>query len=293
MASVGLIDLDRTGFPNLALMKLSAWLKEQGNKTALTEPLFANGFDEVYASKVFSWGDVPPLPEYTDVAGSGVNLKVKLPQAVECICPDYALYGLDYSVGFLTRGCINHCPWCIVPEKEGPIAPAADIDEFLRHDKAVLMDNNVLACDWGLQQIEKIASLPVRVDFNQGLDARLIGHKEAKLLAKVKWLQPIRLACDSLSMIPHVERAVRLLRWYNATPRRYSCYVLIQDDLEDALERIMYLKGIDVSPFAQPFIPPSGKEPPLIQKKMARWVNMKACFNSATWEEYQSKIREA
>ncbi|MFR6635578.1 MAG: hypothetical protein ACLUQ6_13735 [Alistipes onderdonkii] len=69
------------------------------------------------------------------------------------------------------------CPWCVVPHKEGEVRAHADIEEFLDGRKrAVLLDNNVLASEWGLMQIEKIVRMGIRVDFNQGLDARRIAR---------------------------------------------------------------------------------------------------------------------
>jgi len=175
-----------------------------------------------------------------------------------------------------------------VPKKEGNITAHADIAEFARHRDVVLMDNNVLASEHGLRQIEKIAWLGLRVDFNQGLDARLIDNTTARLLAKVKWLKPIRLACDDVSMIPFIQKAVELLRWHNATPRRYSVYVLVKD-IPDALERVRFLKGLDLDPFAQPYRDfKTGAEPTKEQRLFAGWVNHKAIFKSVLWEDYES-----
>lgn len=286
--NIGLIDCDKTKFPNLALMKLSAWHRAQGDQVELTDPIWAGNYDKIYASKVFTWTPAPVLPESAVMGGTGFDISVTLPEEIENTCPDYSLYPrMDYSMGFLTRGCIRRCPWCFVPKKEGKIRPAVDIEDFLRHDKAVLLDNNVLAHEHGIRQIEKIAELGVRVDFNQGLDARLIDNSVAKLLARVKWLNPVRLACDTKEIMSVIYKAVELLRWHNVTPRRYSCYVLINEDIKDALERIRFLKGIYVDPFAQPYISPDGKTPTELQRKLARYVNHKAVFNSVTWDEYQ------
>ena len=147
------------------------------------------------------------------------------------------------------------------------------------------IDNNVLAHEWGIRQIEEIAKLKIAVDFNQGLDARLIDDSIARLLAKVRWLHPVRLACDTLEMMEPVRRAVETLRWHNVTPRRYSCYVLATD-VDDTLKRIRFLKGIDVDPFVQPYIPPSGEPPPKILRDLARWANHRAIFKSVPWEKY-------
>lgn len=149
----------------------------------------------------------------------------------------------------------------------------------------MLMDNNVLAHSHGIKQIEKIVKLGLKVDFNQGLDARLIDNSVAKLLGNVKWLNPVRLACDHKSQMRSIAKAVELLRWHNVTPRRYFCYVLVED-LEDAIERVKFLKGLNVDPFAQPFRDKEGSEPPKVLKQFARWVNHKAEYNSRTWDDY-------
>jgi hypothetical protein len=285
---VGLIDID-SKIPNLALMKISAFHKTKGDTVELTVPIIANTYDQIYASKVFTWSEMPILPDNAIIGGTGYDLKIKLSEEIEDMCPDYNLYpNMEYSMGFLTRGCIRKCPWCFVPEKEGMIYGAAFIEDFARHKHVLLLDNNVLACEWGLMQIEKIATLGLKVDFNQGLDARLIDDSTAKLLSKVKWWNPIRLACDTKAMMPVVQKAVEALRWHNVTPMRYSCYVLLTDDIEDCVERVRFLKGIGVDPFVQPYRSPDGREPSEIQKKLARYVDHKAIFKSITFDEYSA-----
>lgn len=149
------------------------------------------------------------------------------------------------------------------------------------------MDNNVLACTHGLEQIEKIARLGLKVDFNQGLDARLIDDNVAKLLGRVKWIRHIRLACDTVAMIEPIRKAVDALRWHNANPAQLFCYVLV-NNIEDALERVRFLKSMYVTPFVQPYRSPDGKEPTNIQRRFARWVNHKAVFKTVTWEDYST-----
>jgi len=236
---------------------------------------------------VFTFTPEDPYLNYDSVkGGTGYGIYENLPENVEHTCPDYSLYGQTYSMGFLTRGCIRKCTWCFVPRKEGSIRAHADVEEFLRHKDVVLLDNNVLAHPHGIAQIEKMARLNVRVDFNQGLDARLIDDATARMLGKLSWMTPLRLACDSLSMMPAIAKAVQHLRWNNVTPRRYFCYCLVKD-VDEAIERVRFLKGIDVDPFAQPFIDESGTPPTAEQKAFARWVNHKAEFKSRTWEDYK------
>ena len=283
--NIALHDSEDTKYPNLALMKLSAWHKAQGDCVEWWNPF--HQYTKVYASKVFTWTDTDfDLPEDVICGGSGYNMHKFLSSEIEHTCPDYSLYDLNTSYGFLTRGCNCKCSWCIVPEKEGKIQAHAEIEEFARHRDVVLMDNNVLASKHGIEQIEKIAQLGLKVDFNQGLDAKLIDNTVAKLLSKVKWLKPIRLACDTSSSMSIVHKAVELLRWHNTTPRYYFCYVLVKD-IADALERIRFLKGIYVDPFAQPYRSPDGTPPTKEQRHFAKWVNRKAICKSVTWEDYK------
>lgn len=282
---VGLIDID-SKMPNLALMKISAYHKAQGDTVELTGPLFAGEYDQVYASKVFTWSQMPTLPENTIIGGSGYSLSITLPDEIHSMTPDYDLYpGMDYSLGFLTRGCIRKCRRCSVREKEGLIRPENDIEDFLKHKKVLLLDNNVLACPWGIGQIEKLISLPVRVDFNQGLDARLIDDYIAGLLANVKWIRCIRVACDSIRMLREVKRAVKLLR-KNGYGGEIMSYVLTRD-IGTALSRVEKLRDMGVDPFVMPYRDRSGKRPDQELRRFARWVNHKAIFKTVAWEDYK------
>lgn len=291
---VGLHDAEGgTKYPNLALMKLSAWHKAQGDCVEWFIPLRAQDYDKVYSSKVFTWTKPDPfLPAHTVKGGTGYGLTLALPDEVEHICPDYSLYkGIDRSYGFLTRGCIRHCPWCVVPGKEGKIHANADIEEFLRHRKAVLMDNNVLAHPWGIQQIEKMVKMRVAVDFNQGLDARLIDPAMAKRLAALRWIKNIRLACDSQGQMPSVKRAVRNIREAGSRTEIF-CYCLIRDDVDEALNRLEFLRKLGVTPFAQPFRDFEGKTMPTPeQKDLARWANLHRFFKAMPpWEVFKKTL---
>ena len=238
--NIGIYDHDKTKFPNLALMKISAYHKNKGDNVKFYDPIFTFLFDKVYISKVFTFTPDDKLSGYFEKGGTGYDIKKNLPENIEHTCPDYDLYDIDYSMGFVTRGCPNHCKWCIVPEKEGNIKEHADIDEFVRHKKLVLLDNNILASEHGIYQIEKIAQKHIKVDFNQGLDARLIDDKIARLLSKIKWISCIRLACDTQAQMPIIQKTVALLRWYNVNPAKIFVYCLVKD-IPESLEIIKNL----------------------------------------------------
>lgn len=147
---ISLVDVDGHNFPNLALMKLSAWHKAQGDAVEWYSPLFSKP-DRIYASKVFTF-----TPDFTDYAagdpepvrgGTGYDPAVRLPDEVERTLPDYSIYpDFPAALGFLARGCIRKCPWCIVPEKEGALKVAEKL-VWLYSDEYSEKRNNGLRID--------------------------------------------------------------------------------------------------------------------------------------------------
>lgn len=291
---IGLHDSDNTGFPNLALMKLSAWHKAQGDTVEWWTPLLT--YDRVYSSKVFTFTDENPyLPPDTIKGGTGYGKLDELPPEIDAMFPDYSIYpDCNHAIGFLTRGCIRKCPWCIVPKKEGQIRPYQTWQEIKRPDSRdiVFMDNNVLACQHGLEQIEDMGGKNVRVDFNQGLDARLITDDVAKMLSKLKWIRQIRMSADTDAMLDVVLTAIDRLGEYGVKPYRVFVYVLVQD-VESAERRVIALRKVGADPFAQPYRDfTANTEPPLEQRRFARWVNDKAIFKTVpTFAEYRARKR--
>lgn len=287
---IGLHDSDNTGFPNLALMKISAWHKAQGDTVEWWIPMLE--WDKVYSSKVFTFTpEEMLLPPDTIKGGTGYGIYDDLPNEIDAMFPDYSIYPhVDYAIGFLTRGCIRNCPWCVVPRKEGSIRPYSTWQEIKRTDSRdiVLMDNNILACPHGIEQLQSMVGQKVRIDINQGLDARLITDDIADLLAKLKWIRQIRMACDTDSMLPVVLQAIEKLKRFGVPASKVFVYVLVRD-IESAERRVIALRDAGADPFAQPYrdfernLPPTNE-----QRDFARWVNHKAIFKSVkTFADYR------
>ena len=288
---IGLIAVDgRNGFPNLALMRLSNWHKRRGDTvewwTGFTH------YDRVYMSKVFTFTpdfDTVINAEEIVTGGTGYKDFGSLPPEVEACQPDYTLYpNWKPAIGFLTRGCFRSCDFCIVPRKEGPLHPAASWEEVKRPDsrEMILLDNNVLASDYGLDQIDRMSREQVWVDFNQGLDARLITPEIARMLARLHWIRFVRLACDTSEMLPVIRQATAYLKEAGVAQSRLWSYALVRD-VEEALQRVQALREMGVEPFVQPYRDYDGGEPTEEQKAFARWVNRKSLFRSCTWESYK------
>lgn len=279
---VGLHDSDKTDFPNYALMKISAWHKAKGDQVEWWNPLFT--YDRVYSSKVFTFTpENPYLPENTIKGGTGYGVYTELPAEIDAMFPDYSIYPkCDYAIGLLTRGCIRKCPWCVVPKKEGQIREYRTWREIKRPDSRdiVFMDNNVLACQHGIEQIEDMGGANVRIDFNQGLDARIITPEIAGLLSKVKWIRSVRMSCDTDAMLNVVLTAIDRLAEKGIKPYRVFVYLLVQD-IESAERRAIALREAGADVFAQPYRDfVNNTEPDKEQKRFARWVNRKEIFKT-------------
>ena len=296
---IGLIDVDGHNFPNLALMKISAFCKKNGRNVEWYEPLLSGEqYDRVYMSKVFTFtSDYPYAINAKEIVqgGTGYGKYEDLPNEIEYTFPDYSIYPqYNFAVGFLTRGCIRKCPWCVVPMKEGYIHPVNTWQNIKRPDSRdiVFLDNNVLASEHGISQMESMIGQNVRIDFNQAMDARLVTPEIAEIISKLKWIKYIRFACDTSSMIPAIERTVNLLGKHGVKPYRIFVYTLIQD-CDEALKRIYAMDALGVMPFAQPYRDfVNGYEPAQEQKRLARWCNMKATHRTVKYEDYSNEGRK-
>ena len=287
---IGLVDVDGHHFPNLALMKIAAYHKSVKDSVEWADPLFGR-CDRVYKSKVFTFSPDDDTPYACEVVkgGTGYGMYSELPEEVDGMCPDYSIYPqFKAAYGFLTRGCPNRCPWCIVPKKEGTIRAYSDIEDWLCGRKeAVIMDNNIIAHQHGLEQLEKIARMGIRVDINQGVEAGRITPEIAGLLSRVRFSKYVRIACDTRAALPAVETAVERMKSAGIRPEKVFCYVLVKD-VDDALYRIERLRSLGVQPFAQPYRDfRRMSEPTSEQRRLARWCNMKAIFKTVRYEDYK------
>lgn len=156
---------------------------------------------------------------------------------------------------------------------------------------AVLMDNNILACgDYGISQLEKIAGMGCRIDFNQGLDIRLVTEEIAMLLGKIRWMRHIRFSCDSRKECFHFEEKIRLLAGTGIRPHRIFCYILLNGDIEDSLYRIEMCKRLGIDAYAQPYRDFSAKyKIPQWQADMAGWCNKKSVLKSCDFRDFMPR----
>lgn len=308
---IGLIDVDGTGrFPNIALMKISAWHKSRGDSVEWYEGLFSGHFDKVYLSKVFSFTPDYPYDIDADVierGGSGYCITLvdgkevfdksrdkHLPAEIEHIYPDYSLYPeltQDTAYGFLTRGCPRGCKFCIVGEKEGRCSiKVAELSEFWRgQKKIVLCDPNILACkDWR-SLLQELIDTKAEVDFNQGLDIRLMTEEKAEMLSRIK-MKEVHFAWDRYQdkdiVLPRLQLYARV-RGLKPNSHKAVVFTIVNFDttLEQDLERIYTLRSIGYWPYVMIY---DKEHCERVYKDLQRWVNNRFIFATCKrFEDYK------
>lgn len=312
MKRIGLIDVDGTGrFPNIALMKISAWHKRNGDAVEWYDPMFAGHFDTVYLSKVFSFTPDYEFPIDADEiikGGSGYCISLEngkeifdeskntnLPYEIEHIYPDYSIYPeltQDTAFGFLTRGCPRGCDFCIVGKKEGRCSvKVADLSEFWNGQrKIVLCDPNILACkDWR-DLLQQLIDSRAEIDFNQGLDIRLMTEEKARLLNQIK-IKEIHFAWDRYQdkekILPKLKLFASITK-NSPAAHKAIVYTIVNFDttIEQDLERIYTLRDLGYWPYVMIY---DKEHCQRVYKNMQRWVNNRFIFAKCKrFEDYEN-----
>lgn len=312
---IGLIDTENQDhsserFPNLALMKLSAWHKKQGDGVEWYEPLWSGHMDRVYIGKVFSF--TQDYEYYVDAdevikGGSGYCIRLEngkevfdkkkdreLPEEIEHIMPDYSIYGItDTAYGFMSRGCPRGCEFCHVAEKEGERSrKVADLAEFWSGQRHIeLMDPNTLACPEWKDILGQLEDSKAYVNFNQGVDVRLMTEEKIHQIMRIK-TKIIHFAWDRYRDKQHVLPKLKMFKEITGWERKkVTVYVLCGygSTMEENLERIEEIRKLDFSPYVMLYDKEhieKGSE----LRKLQRWVNAKQIFWTCSFKEYRERM---
>jgi hypothetical protein len=295
---VGLIDVDESKkFPNLALMKISAYHKSRGDTVGWAYAM--EHYDIVYQSKVFDdtySRDIDWIPNADVVikGGTGYGLDNVLPDEIEHQYPDYGLYPditKDTAYGFLSRGCPRHCEFCIVGDKEGlRSVKVADLSEFWRGQKYIkLLDPNLLCCKDRLELLDQLADSRAYVDFTQGLDIRAMNPDVIDRINRIR-LKEIHFAWDN----PKQDLRTEFSYYAGAAKHKPhgdfgTVYVLtnFNSSIEEDLYRIYTLREMGYLPDVRVYDKPNA---PKEIRDLQRWCNNRRIFKSCPrFEDYDRR----
>ena len=282
---IGCADVDCHNWPNLCLMKLSAYHKRRGDTVEMWRP--EGCYDLVYKSRVFTdtySKDSIYIANADKIirGGTGYGPGPDLPDEIEHQRPDYSLYpqfsGTAY--GFLTRGCPRQCSFCIVSGKEGRQSrQVAELSEFWNGQREIkLLDANLLACPEHERMLRQLAESRACIDFTQGLDIRLITPDNTALLNRMR-IKTIHFAWDNpcTDLTGPFRRFLELSNIHDV--RRLKVYVLTNygSTHEEDLYRVETLRGLGYDPYVMVYDRPNA---PPITRHLQRWVNNKRIFYS-------------
>lgn len=287
--NIGIINGDKTRYPNLALMKISAYHKMRGDSVEWAWGL--KTYDKCYCSRVFTFSthndDLINIHN-PECGGSGFDVKKRLPQEIENIKNvDYSIFPFcDFSIQYYSRGCIRSCSFCLVHDKEGYIQPIEPLDLNPKGKYIEVFDNNFFANPEWKFAIEDLMSKNQPVKFS-GVDARIITDEQSYMLSKLKIHNGIHIAWD----FPNVDisEGIKTLKKYN---HDIACYVLVgyNSDIEQDMHRIRILLENDIRPFVMPYRDYSkNNEPKQYTKDLARWCNSVWVRKRCDFRDYQPR----
>lgn len=306
---IGLIDVDGHNFPNLALMRISAWHKAMGNDVEWWMGDFFH-YNIVYMSKVFSDSYTPDVPEPMNAdkvvrGGTGYCISLKdgievfdqsknnqLPPEMERMFPDYSIYPqYDFAVSMTSRGCPRGCSFCHVAAKEGRCAvKVADVKDFWNGQKEIrVLDPNITACREKRDLMRQYRETGAIIDFTQGIDIRCVDDADIEDINAMR-IRNVHFAWDNPT-----DRLAEKFEAYAKRARHKphgsfgTVYVLTgyNSTMQQNLERIMTLRDLQFDPYVMIYNKPNADTD---LKRLQRWVNNKVIFKSCKrFEEYKGR----
>lgn len=298
-----LVDADST-IPNIALGKISTFYKTKGysvdflrlnipyypNKKKIRHVLDTEKYDKAFCSVIYKENKNFVYGENVEFGGSGFCLDKTLPIAVENCQVDYSLWpDNDISYGFLSRGCIRNCSFCVVPKKEGKLRQVDYVDNIIKHKKVKFLDNNFLALHNHKVLLMELINKNIKCQFNQGLDIRLVDNENSVLLSKLNYLGEYIFAYDDISFTEIIFNKLKILNWRKDWQFKFFVYINPKDNLNSAIQRINILKDNKILPYVMRDITCWESDYSDFFVDLASWANQPNIFKNMEFVNFLDK----
>lgn len=275
-----LINID-SKMPNLALKKIEKFHLDRGDEVVWDMPIFRSVAEKVYVSCIFDWNK-PQCDEWlgSEIGGTGFDTQAKLPDEIEQVKP-------HINIGFTMRGCIRSCPFCVVPLKEGKPQIVGDLLDLWDGEskEVIIFDNNAFAIPSHFKLVcQQARENNIRIDFNQGLDIRLLTDDLASIIKQTPFSTDIRFAWDNIKDEQSIRRGIEILKKHEC--RRAMFYVLCGFDssIEEDLYRFEVLKSLGQRAYCMRH---KNVRKNRLYNDLASWVNQQRFFNSMDFKRFQ------
>jgi hypothetical protein len=307
--------------PNLALMRLSTWHKQQGDQVTLVQNLagLPDATDRVYASSIFTRSStrreqIAALYPDALTGGTGYRFKSQLAEVITDCDPD--LLPLDYShyptftasIGYSQRGCRLDCSFCRMKTREGDARSVHTLHEIWRGDTFPrhihLLDNDFFGQSEWKERLTEAREGKFKLSFTQGINIRLVNEEQARMLADTGYwddafkIRRLYTAWDNIGDERLFKSGVEMLQKAGIPPRRLLVYMLVgfkgsKDDPnklnqpeteKEVLYRINELKALGCRPY------------PMVYDRsvkwlceMQRWV-IRRYYLYCDWKDFDPKL---
>jgi hypothetical protein len=272
-------------------MKISAWHKAHGDIVEWAMPMFGD-YDRVYQSKIFTFTPDEQTNWNCEVVrgGTGYDIRSRLPEDMErSTAMDYSIYPqYEFSIQFFSRGCIRHCPFCLVHDKEGLIHPVEPLQLNPNGKHIEVLDNNFFANPEWKFAVDFLLATKQKVNLH-GVDIRIMDEEQAFWLNKLPLHKNVHIAWD-LPQIDLTDKLREVIRYIK--PWKLMCYVLVgfNSTIEQDMYRIERLRELGIKPYVMPYRDFENKtQPSQYAKDLAQYVNKPMIFKSCKFEDFSPR----